>query len=203
VALVNGLEMVPDNSVLCIEERNGNIKSIYALYVASERARAGTPVTYLTLQTKEDIIKRMEQLRIPGSDLLRVVEIQPVSAKPEVLTFISNPGTPLIIIDPFSVFFAEESFSDLSILLFSLISTSRKGKTFLLLVDSGVLPERQENLVRAMTDGIIEFTIIQEGDKLKHYINIPKMRGEYPRDKMLPFTVNEEGLLIDTRERHG
>ncbi len=203
MALVNGLEMVPENSVLCIEERNGNIKSIYALYVASERARAGTPVSYLTLQTKEDIIRKMEQLRIPGSDLLSIVEIQPAQAKREVLSFINRPGAPLIIIDSFSIFFAEDSFSDLSALLSGLISTSRKGRTFLLLLDSGILPEREENLVRAMTDGIIEFTIVPEGDKLKHYINIPKMRGAYPRDKMLPYTVNEEGLLIDTRERHG
>jgi len=203
MALVNGLEMVPDNSVLCIEERSGSVKSIYAIYIASERARGGIPVAYLTLQTKEDVLKKMTQLNIPGSDLIDIVEIRPADAKREVLAFISEPKTPLIIIDPFSVFFAEDSFSDLNTLLFNLISTSRKGTTFLLLIDTGVLPERQENLVRAMTDGIIEFTVVPEGDKLKHYINIPKMRGAFPRDKMLPYTVNEEGLLIDTRERHG
>jgi KaiC/GvpD/RAD55 family RecA-like ATPase len=87
--------------------------------------------------------------------------------------------------------------------MFRMISASHNGTTFLLLIDRGVLPERHENLVRAMADGVIEFTIVPEGDKLRHYINIPKMRGEFPRDKMLPFTVNEEGLLIDTRERHG
>jgi KaiC/GvpD/RAD55 family RecA-like ATPase len=203
MALVNGLEMVPDSSVLCIEERNGNIKSIYAIYIASERARGGTPVTYLTLQTREDVLNKMAKLNIPGSDLLHIVEIQPAQAKREVLSYIKEPKTPLIVIDPFSVFFAEDSFTELNALLFDLISTSRKGTTFLLLIDSGVLLEREENLVRAMTDGIIEFTIVPEGDKLKHYINIPKMRGAFPREKMLPFTVNEEGLLIDTRERHG
>jgi len=201
--LVNGLEMVPENSVLCVEEKNGNIKSIYAIYVASERARGGTPVTYLTLQTKDDVLKRMAGLRIPTSDLLDIVEVQPSQAKHDVLLHIREPKSPLIVIDPFSVFFAEDTFTELNELLFDLISTSRKGSTFLLLLDTGVLQERQENLVRAMTDGIIEFTIIPEGDKLKHYINIPKMRGAFPRDKMLPFTVNEEGLLIDTRERHG
>lgn len=203
MAFVDGLDMVPENSVLCVEEMSGNIKSIYAVYVASERARTGTHVKYLTLQTREDVHHKMTQLRIPSSDLLEIVEIQPAFAKQEVLTFINEPNAPLIVIDPFSVFFAEDSFADLSTLLFSIITTSRKGTTYLLLVDTGVLPERQENLVRAMADGIIEFTIIQEGDKLKHYINIPKMRGAFPRDKMLPFTVNAEGLLIDTRERHG
>ena len=56
------------------------------------------------------------------------------------------------------------------------------------MVDCGVLPERQENLVRAMADGIIQFVVVPEGDKLRHYINIPKMRGAFPRNKMLSFT---------------
>ena len=203
MAFVNGLEMVPDSSVLCIEENAGNVKSIYAIYVASEWARSGTPVNYLTLQTREDVLKKMTQLKVQHSDLLSIIEIQPANAKEEVLLQISDPKAPLIIIDPFAVFFAEETFTDLNHLLYRLISTSRKGTTFLLLIDLGVLPSRQEHLVEAMSDGIIQFVIVPEGDKLKNYINIPKMRGTFPSDKMLPFTVSGEGLLIDTRERHG
>ena len=203
MTLVNGIEMVPEKSVLCIEERNGNIKSIYAAYVSSEKAREGMPVTYLTLQTEEDVRRRMASLNIPDSELLTIIEILPAQAKREVLVHIREPKTPLVVIDAFSIFFAEDSLSGLNDLLIDLISASRKGTTFLLLIDTGVLPGREENLVRAMADGIIEFTILHEGDKLKHYINIPKMRGAFPRDKMLPFTVSEEGLLIDTRERHG
>ena len=203
MAFENGLEIVPDNSVLCIEEMVGNIKTIYALYVAAERAKGGVPVTYLTLQSREDIIRTMTQLRIPRSDLIRIIELPPDQARHDILALIQEPDTPLIIIDPFSVFFAEDRFSELSNILFSLATASRKGTTFLLLVDTGVLPERQENLVRALADGVIQFMIIPEGDKLKNYINIPKMRWAFPRDKMLPFTVNNEGLLIDTRERHG
>jgi len=203
MAFENGLEMVPDNSVLCIEEKAGNIKTIYALYIAAERAREGVPITYLTLQSREDILRTMTQLRIPCSDLIRIIELPPDQARHDILTHIQEPDCPLIIIDPFSVFFAEDSFSELRNMLFSLVTASRKGMTFLLLVDIGILPERQENLVRAMADGVIQFMIIPEGDKLKNYINIPKMRWAFPREKMLPFTVNEEGLLIDTRERHG
>ena len=199
----NGLEIVPDNSVLCIEEKTGIIKTIYALYVAAERAKEGIPVTYMTLQSREDITRTMTQLRIPRSDLIRIIELLPDQARHEILIRVQQPNTPLIIIDPFAVFFAEDSFSELKTILFSLITASRKGTTFLLLVDTGVLPERQENLVRTMADGVIQFVIVPEGDKIKNYINIPKMRGAFPRDKMLPFTVNAEGLLIDTRERHG
>jgi KaiC/GvpD/RAD55 family RecA-like ATPase len=203
MAFENGLEIIPDNSVLCIEEKTGNIKTIYALYVAAEQARRSVNVTYLTLQSREDILRIMTRLRIPRSDLIRIIELPPDQARHEILTRIQEPDTPIIIIDPFAVFFAEESFSNLNNMLYNLTAASRKGTTFLLLLDIGVLPERQENLVRTMADGVIQFVIIPEGDKIKNYINIPKMRGAFPRDKMLPFTVNEEGLLIDTRERHG
>ena len=204
MVLVNGLEIVPDNSVLCIEEHEGNIKSIYGINVASEKARAGIPVNYLTIQTKEEVLKKMTQLRIPHSDLLHIIEVQLASAKHEVLALINQPGAPFMIIDQFAVFFAEDSFSDLRHLLSRLITISRKGTTFLILLDCGVLPERHEHLVRAMADGIIQFVVVPEGDKLKNYINIPKMRGTMPQDKMLPFTVTAgEGLLVDTRERHG
>jgi KaiC/GvpD/RAD55 family RecA-like ATPase len=203
MAFVNGLEMVPDNSVLCIEEKTGNIKSIYALYVASGRAREGVPVKYLTLQSREDILDAMVRLNIPPSDLIRIIELPPDNARHDVLALIQDPDTPLVIIDPYSVFFAEDSFSEIRNLLFRLLTASRKGTTFLLLMDTGVLAERQEHIVRAMADGVIQFVVLPEGDKLRNYINIPKMRGEFPQDKMLPFTISSEGLLIDTRERHG
>ena len=121
----------------------------------------------------------------------------------DVLSQIENIQGPLLIIDPFAVFFADDSTKDLTTFMFDLIRKSRKGTTVLLLIDVGVLPERLEQLVRAMSDGIIQFVIVPEGDKLNRYINIPKMRGAFPRDKMLPFTLSEEGLMIDTRERHG
>jgi archaellum biogenesis ATPase FlaH len=203
MAIANGLEIVPDNSVLCIEENSGNIKSIYALYAASEKAAKGEMVSYLTLQTKEELIGQMNRFRIPLRDSLRIVEISPAHAKLDVLSQIENIHGPLLIIDPFAVFFADDSIKDLTTFMFDLIRKSRKGTTVLLLIDIGVFPERLEQLVRAMSDGIIQFVVVPEGDKLNKYINIPKMRGSFPRDKMLPFTLNEEGLMIDTRERHG
>jgi len=203
MAIANGLEIVPDNSVLCIEENSGNIKSIYALYAASEKAARGDMVSYLTLQTKDELLGQMKRFRIPVRESLRFVEISPAHAKLDVLSQIENISGPLLIIDPFAVFFADDSIKDLTAFMFDLIRRSRKGTTVLLLIDIGVLPERLEQLVRAMSDGIIQFVIVPEGDKLNKYINIPKMRGAFPQDKMLPFTLNEEGLMIDTRERHG
>ncbi len=54
-----------------------------------------------------------------------------------------------------------------------------------------------------MADGVIQITTVTEGDKVKRYLNIPKMQGAQLLEKMLPFTITDEGFLIDTRERHG
>jgi KaiC/GvpD/RAD55 family RecA-like ATPase len=200
---IEGLEIVPEKCVICIEEDAGNTKSLFASLVSSERGKKGIAVNYLTLRNREEIHQQIEQLHLKVPEKLRVITISPQNSAQDVISLIYEPEIPLIVIDAFSVFFSEYSFTDLYTLMFRMISASHNGTTFLLLIDRGVLPERHENLVRAMADGVIEFTIVPEGDKLRHYINIPKMRGEFPRDKMLPFTVNEEGLLIDTRERHG
>ena len=200
---IDGLEIVPEKCVICIEEDAGNTKSLFASLVSSERGKKGIAVNYLTLRNREEIHRQIEQLHLKVPEKLRVITISPQNSAQDVISLIYEPDIPLIVIDAFSVFFSEYSFTDLYTLMFRMISASHNGTTFLLLIDRGVLPERHENLVRAMADGVIEFTIVPEGDKLRHYINIPKMRGEFPRDKMLPFTVNEEGLLIDTRERHG
>jgi len=199
----NGLDIIPDKSVICIAENTGNIKSLFASMVSSEKAKRGIAVNYLTLRNRDEIYRQIEQLRLKAPEKLHVITLSPENSAQDIISHIYEPNIPLIIIEAFSVFFAEYSFTDLYTLMFRMILASHNGTTFLLLVDRGILPERHENLVRAMADGVIEFTIVPEGDKLKHYINISKMRGGFPWDKMLPFTVNEEGLLIDTRERHG
>jgi len=203
MAYGDGLDMVPAESVICFEENLGNIKTLYALYVASGLASEGKIVNYVTLQSRENTLGQMKRLKMPVSESLHITVISADHAREEVLSCISMADATLVIIDPFSVFFAEDSVKDILKTMTDLIKKSRSGTTVLVLLDPGIMGSSQDHLVRAMSDGVIQFVIVPEGDKLKNYINIPKMRGSFPRDKMLPFTLSEEGIMIDTRERHG
>ena len=108
-----------------------------------------------------------------------------------------------MIVDQFSLYFLDTPLSEFRDAISRLLTAAKTGHVLLLLVDRGVLPERHEALLRAMADGIIQVTTVIEGDKLKRFLNIPKMQGAKLSEKMLPFTVSDEGFLIDTRERHG
>jgi hypothetical protein len=200
MATASGVQEYPDNSVILIEEETGLIKSIYAQYIA---ASAKKPVCYITTRTRDDILRQMALLRLPHVDQIEIREMHETEPGPmcDLLTTLTPAG--LVVVDPFSTYFMESPLHEFLQIVNRLVAASRNGHTFFLLDDIGVLPDRHEQLLRAMADGVIRVTAMNEGDKIRRYLNILKMQGTQPLDKMLPFTITDEGFLIDTRERHG
>jgi len=203
MAPVHGMDNFPEKSMILIEEDTGIVKSVYAQYIAAETAADGKEVYYITAQATEDIRSDMKLLRILPAKGFHIEEIHETTpgALLDLLTLHGNGD--LVIVDQFSLYFIDTSLSDFREGISRIITATKTGRVFLLLVDLGVLPERHEALLHAMADGVIQVTTVTEGDKLKRYLSIPKMRGARLSEKMLPFTVSDEGFLIDTRERHG
>ena len=197
------MDNFPEKSVILIEEGTGLVKSVYAQYIAAETAADGKDVSYLTPRPSDDIRSEMKLLRILPAKGFHIEEIHGTTtgALLDLLTLHGNGD--LVIVDQFSLYFLDTPLSDLREGISRIITAAKNGRVFLLLVDRGVLPERHEALLHAMADGVIQVTTVPEGDKLKRYLNIPKMRGTLLSEKMLPFTIGDEGFLIDTRERHG
>jgi len=197
------MDNFPEKSVILIEEDTGLAKSVYAQYISAEAAADGKDVCYITTRASEDIRSEMKRLRILPAKGFHVEEMHGIApgALLDHLTLHGNGD--LIIVDQFSLYFLDTPVTELREGISRLITAAKTGRVFLLLLDRGVLSERHEALLRAMADGVIQVTTVSEGDKLKRYLNIPKMQGARLSEKMLPFTVSEEGFLIDTRERHG
>jgi KaiC/GvpD/RAD55 family RecA-like ATPase len=110
----------------------------------------------------------------------------------------------ICICDTFSFMFLGECFETLLKIIESLIKISRKNDIiFFLTSDSGVLDSHSENMIRSMADGIIQFRTGYGGNKVNRYINIPKMKNNLPHEKIIPYKVTPEGIVIDVRERVG
>jgi KaiC/GvpD/RAD55 family RecA-like ATPase len=108
------------------------------------------------------------------------------------------------IIDMFAALFVHENTEVISETIEALISISRKENiTFLLSADMGILPERAEKIVRSMVDGVIQFRTEYIAGKINRYINIPKMKGSIPLNKMIAYNVTSQGITMDMRERVG
>jgi KaiC/GvpD/RAD55 family RecA-like ATPase len=203
MAPVHGMDNFPEKSVILVEEETGLAKSVYAQYIAAEAAADGKDVWHITTRAPDDVLKEMKLLHILPAKGFHVEEMQGIVAETLLDHLTLHGKGDLVIVDQFSLYFLDMRLSDLREEFSRILAAAKTGRVFLLLVDLGVLPERHEALLRAMADGVIQITTVTEGDKLKRYLNIPKMQGARLIEKMLPFTVSEEGFLIDTRERHG
>ncbi len=203
MAPVQGIDDFPEKSVILLEEDTGITKSSYAQYIGSETAAAGKNVCYITSRSPDDVRGDMKRLNILPAKGFHIEEM-PGASPGALLDLLALKSTcDLVIVDQFSFYFLDSSLLELRDGISRIIAAAKTGRVFLLLMDRGVLPERHEALLRAMVDGVIQITTVTEGDKLKRYLNIPKMQGAQLLEKMLPFTVSNEGFLIDTRERHG
>lgn len=192
------IERIPPRTIVLLEEEAGCMKDFFTHKVATETAAEGKTVVYITSHFADEV---MEDMRYYGSGVPENLHIVEGCRTGESL--MERCSGDLCIIDPFSTLFLDHDQVSLMHLLSGIKEQARKGASFLLVSDMGVLPEGHEQLVRAMADGVIRFVTIIEGDKIKRYMRVLKMRGALPVDRMIPFTITDEGLQIDTRERLG
>ena len=198
MAFESGITELPEKSVICIEEAPGVVKETFILKLAVDAVVSGKMVVYLTTRMREDILHHMHTYHIPVPENFNIIDL---FRNAKDLMQVDHGA--FCVIDSFSTMFSRSDMSDLEHVIEWLLTESRKGTTFVLLIDTGVLPGREEQILRAMCDGVIQFVTTMEADRLRRYINIPKMKGMLPPDRMLPITISDEGILIDTRERHG
>jgi len=193
-----GLITLPENAVIVLEEALGCTNTTYALQLAAGAAEQGKRVTYITPQYRDDVRIQMDLYRIRNFDRFAITEC--ARTTDAITTFCTGD---FCVIDQFASFCPDTDLARLKATLCALLDASRNNKTILLTMTTGILSDRHEQLIRSLVDGIIQFLDINEGGKIKRHISVPKMKGEIPPERTVPFSITEEGILIDTRERHG
>lgn len=218
-----GLGDIPDNVVLFVEEDMGDVKSVFVQMIVQELLKNMKKIVYLsTARSCEEVMSKLliSPSCTENSNFVVLGDFDDLSAllyicqkDEKMCTDTEKMPDPLLrsildadvcIIDTFSYLFIEEDTGTIKEVLNSFVNMSKKNKTtFLLLSDMGILTDRTERIIRSLADGIIQFRTEYAGGKINRYINIPKMPGNTPLNRMIPFNVTGKGISIDTRERVG
>ena len=216
-----GLGNIPGNVVLLVEEDMGDVKSVFVHMVAQELLRDKKKVVYAsTARSREDFSGQILTSDCENSNFVALESFNDLRSllsicqkEEEICTGINEVPQTLLknilnaeicIIDTFSYLFMDEDTETIKEALNSFITMSRANKTiFMLLSDMGILTDRSERIIRSMADGVIQFRTEYMGSKINRYINIPKMLGNPPLNRMIPFNVTGRSITIDTRERVG
>jgi KaiC/GvpD/RAD55 family RecA-like ATPase len=180
---------IPRGKVILIEEEFGGVKSIFAQRVAVELANKNGKTLYVTQRPRKEI---EEQMHIYGMEFDARIDIETTDKVTK-----SWGDYDLIIIENFSILFVERKTKEIVDLIADL---REKAATVLILSDKGILDRKQESVIRAMVDGVIQFRFETEGvDRIRRSIVIPKF--SHVIDEIIPFKVDGSGISIDTRRR--
>jgi KaiC/GvpD/RAD55 family RecA-like ATPase len=200
MALISlGYDYLPKRSLLVLEEELGDNKRIFAQMLGADAVKAGKEVIYVTPKPREDVVRQLSALGVRGDAQLKIIDKCRDRFRLQELC-----GGDLYIVDGFSLLFSEAHPQEVYSILNTLSDLSRVGERIIILTsDIGVLPQKSEKMMHAMADGIIQFNVVYEEDRISRYINIPKLAGTTPQEKMISFAVDEGKIYIDTRERFG
>ncbi|APH39752.1 RAD55 family ATPase [Methanohalophilus halophilus] len=217
-----GIKELPSSSIILIEEEIGSIKGVFVQRTAYNMAKEGKKVLYISSTRSEDeVVNEMnlfkmeipESMKLIGNSKAQLTLMEILNAE-KAKKFLKNQNLDesvedmysfdVFVIDTYSYLFMDESF-DRWLSSFEQILEIRKNENaiFIITTDVGVLEERVETTIRSLVDGIIQFKVDKTGNKVNRYMLIPKMKGLLPMDKIVPFKVTGEGILLDVRERVG
>ena len=191
-----GYDLKMEKGTVLVEADSGVVHTFFAMKIAEEAARKQQSLLYFTPRRKEEVLKDFRLFRIPDIPMLEVRSAGSGKDLP------AEYQADLCIIEKFSTLFAEAGTGDLMRALTVFSNATQARRIFILVSDAGILPQHLEKLLRASVDGVIQFLETAEGERIRRYIRIPKMPGFVTPDRMLPFTLTEEGIRIDPRERH-
>ncbi len=149
MAFESGIDQLPEKAVICVEEAPGVVKEAFILKLAAGIAGSGKKVIYLTTRKREDILTHMQTFHIQVPENFNIID---TFRNARDLMQIEHGE--FCVMDSFSTMFSRSDLSDFEHIIQWLLDESRKGTTFVLLLDTDVLPSREEQLLRAMSDGV-------------------------------------------------
>ncbi len=193
--------------VTVIEEDIGAVSSILARQIGTHAVSIGKKVCYLSLVERAEPLPREEILGLlagPNSEQVSEDFLEgsnPVMIKIEPgLLSLQDLKFDVVIFEGFSAYLFDKTERE----IVDLISVMRKlvsmGRSFVLIAEGSMLSDKIKGYVRSLSDNVIIVRTEIIGDKINRLLYIPKMKGQHPEDRLTKFTIETEGIEVDTRE---
>jgi len=198
------LEKIAKNLVggtTLIEEDLRSVSTILSKQIASSEVNSGRKVCYLTTGDKEDVVAGGKLFRF-NLDLC-VQELRDGVLKGSLKNQEDLRAADVIVIDSFSAYVFDKEEKETIELIREMGRAAREGKTFILTYEGKMLNPSLDAYVKSAVDNIITIKTEIQGNKISRMLYIPKMKAARPQDKLIKFTVEDNGIQVDTREMIG
>jgi len=193
--------------ITLIEEEIGSVSPILTRQIGTYGVAIGKKVCFLTLsEEKSETAQQREMIGIRvgaardarGSDL---VDESAIALKSDSgLLNLEDLEFDLIVFEFFSSHIFDKTDGELIEMLGEMRRLASQGRSFVLTSEGQIISPKANAYIRAIADNIIIIKTELARDKIDRLLYIPKMKGIRPMDKLVKFTLSENGIEIDTRE---
>jgi len=182
-----------------IEEDIRSVSSLISKQIASFASTSGKKVCYMTTGTKDEVMAVSKKFNLNMTSCIDELNGGSLPTKAQD----DWQSADVIVIDSFSVFTFNKTEKEIIELINEISRGAKEGKTFVLTYESKMLDTRVDAYLKSMVDTIISVKTEINGNKIARLLYIPKLKGGRPYDKLVKFTVESDGVQIDTRETIG
>jgi len=200
----------PDKNVILMEGEPGSGHDLLAQQILYKCALKGENVVYFTTDRAPEIIK--EDMETFGWDIKPLEKtghwkfIHGRSA--EVIQFLKKEITPRFgeagwtVVDSLSyLLLTQERKSVLEVVELLLDKAHRHGGIHFLLLTRGMHDSQTEISLQHLVDGVIEITTQEIAGGMDRRIRMKKMKKIVYRQRLIPFSITERGVTIETAVR--
>jgi len=188
-----------------IEDETGAVSQILANQMGTYAEAGGKRVGHLSMEESglagladESAIRRPTEEEMPVGRTARGP--QQLLGLGQRYVVRDNTNLDLVILDGLSVYLYDKTVREVIDVVKLIITQVRQGRSFLVSMERTVIGERTSSYLKAHADSVIIVRTEITADRVLRTLQLQKMRNSFPSDKLVKFTLDENGIQVDTRE---
>ncbi len=196
------------SGVSLIEEEFGTVNRILAMQAGAYALSLGKEVCYLT--SEESGSSQKDQPMLPPTGAQKQLPENGGSKTSSVvigsgasLSFLKKMSFDVAVFPYFSNYIFGKSEVEIIEAMRAIRNIALSGRGFVVALETPILSRQNLAFLRSVSDNVLIIQVSINADRITRMLYVPKLKGTLPMDKLLKFTMEEDGIQIDTRELVG
>lgn len=106
----------------------------------------------------------------------------------------------LLVVEGLSVYLYDKTVREVVDVVRRLVDRTRMKRSFIVTLEKTLVGEKTASYLKARADSVIVVRTEVSADRVLRSLFVQKIRGTFPSDKLIKFSLDGNGIQVDTRE---
>jgi hypothetical protein len=191
--------------ITLIEEEIGAVSGIIAKQIGDYGSSIAKKVCFLTITEKSEPIQKKELIGVRNSGQSQFeegnfLEQSTIALKAGPFLSLEELDFDLVIFESFSTYLFGRTEREIVGLMDEMRRLANLGRSFVLTAEEPMFTPTVLSYIRSRVDNVLIIKTELTTDRISRHLYIPKMKEAKPMERLVKFTIEQDGIQIDTRE---